>query len=149
MKALHFPAFEFEVREQGQKKLIFDIARKKLIPLTPEEWVRQHALHYLVYHFGVSLELLAVERELQFNQMKKRFDALVFDSQAKPLCIVECKAPHIKISMETVMQIAMYNQTFECPYLWITNGLSHYWFAFENGKINPMAEPKEWPTTKP
>jgi hypothetical protein len=143
VQVLNFPAFELEVREQGQKKFIFDIVRKKLIPLTPEEWVRQHAIHYLIDKHHISAQTIAVERELEFNQLKKRFDILVFGAQNTPKCIVECKAPKVTISRETVIQLATYNRTFQCPWLWITNGIDHFWFAFENGQIKPAEEPEK------
>lgn len=141
MQVLNFPHYQLDIREQGQKKFIFDIVRKKLIPLTPEEWVRQHAIHYLVNHFRIAAQTIAVERELEFNQLKKRFDILVFGAQNSPQCIVECKAPSITITKETIIQLATYNRTFQCPWLWITNGRDHFWFRLENGTIKPAEEP--------
>ncbi|MBS3913847.1 MAG: type I restriction enzyme HsdR N-terminal domain-containing protein [Bacteroidetes bacterium] len=142
MHALNFPAYSLDIREQGQKKFIFDIVRKKLIPLTPEEWVRQHAIHHFVEHYHIAPSTIAVEREIQFNRMKKRFDILVFGGENLPKVIVECKAPEVKISRETIIQIAMYNQTFQCPNLWLTNGLDHFWFIMENGKLKPSVAPE-------
>jgi type I site-specific restriction endonuclease len=143
VQALNFPAFEPDIREQGQKKFIYDIVRKKLIPLTPEEWVRQHALHYLVNHFSIAAQTIAVEREITYNQLKKRFDILIFQASGKPKCIVECKAPSVKITTETVLQIGMYNTALQCPWLWITNGLDHFWFSFETGQLKPASEPEK------
>jgi Type I restriction enzyme R protein N terminus (HSDR_N) len=138
---LNFPSYTFDIREQGQKKMIFDMVRKKLIPLTPEEWVRQHAISFLNTHYRIPLSRIAVERELRFNKLRKRFDIVVFSTSATPICLVECKAPEIVLSSETILQIGMYNQTLACPNLWITNGLQHQWFLLELGKLQQAEFP--------
>lgn len=128
---LDFPAYNFKIKRQENSNYVFDIIRKKFVLLTPEEWVRQHALHYLNETQRYPASLIAVERGLQVNGMKKRFDLLVFGKEGIPKILVECKAPHIRISQPAAFQIAVYNSRFNCPYLWLTNGLQH--FRFEVG----------------
>ncbi len=141
IQKLNFPEYSFDIRIEGQKKLIFDKVRKKFIPLTPEEWVRQNAVEFLKDKLQVKPSNIAVERELKFNTRKKRFDILVFSSGVQPLCIVECKAPDVVIDSNTLLQAAVYNKSFHCPWLWLTNGINHYWLKFENGNIMPASEP--------
>lgn len=149
MEALQFPIYTFEIRDQEQKKLIFDIARKKFIPLTPEEWVRQHVIAHCIQRYNISPTLISVEREIRFNGLKKRFDILVYNQEGKAEILVECKAPDVKISSETVLQAGMYNKSLNCPWLYITNGLQHYWFCWSGEKLLPSTAPESWPFTKP
>lgn len=144
MLELNFPEYEFSIQVHGQKKLIFDIVRKKFIPLTHEEWVRQHVLHYLVHEKQCKIEQIAVERELRYNNRRKRFDILVFGSGATPLCIVECKAPEVKLTTEAIFQAGVYNTIFNCPWLWITNGQRHVWLFNNKGTLQPGTEPTQF-----
>lgn len=128
---------------QGQKKIIFDPIRKKFIPLTPEEWVRQHAIQHLLHKFGLSPSLLSIERQLNYKGMKKRFD-IAASSPSNPLfCLVECKSPDVAISKETLIQAAVYNKVLNCKWLWLTNGLEHYWFLFSEGTVTAVPEPEK------
>lgn len=140
-KKLHFPDYSFEIKGEGQKKLIFDVVRKKFIPFTPEEWVRQHAIHHLIFSKKCNPAQIAVERELRYHTLKKRFDILIFNGAINPVCIVECKAPEVMITSETVLQAAVYNRTFHCPWLWLTNGIQHVWLQNIDGIIQPGMEP--------
>jgi hypothetical protein len=149
LDALNFPSYTFDIREQEQKKLIFDIARKKFIPLTPEEWVRQHVIAHCIEQYNISPNLISVEREIRFNSLKKRFDVVVYNQAGHAEILIECKAPEVKISTETVLQAGMYNKTLNCPWLYITNGLQHFWFYWNNEKLIPAATPETWPVTKP
>lgn len=144
MQELNFPPYRFRLKEEGQKKLIFDVVRKKFIPLTPEEWVRQHCIQHLVLAHHVRPENISAERELKFNGLRKRFDLLVFGPGAKPRCIVECKAPHVPISMETALQAGVYNSVLQCPWLWLTNGLQHVWLFNREGTLEPAQPPVNW-----
>lgn len=116
--------------------MIFDVVRKKLIPLTPEEYVRQHVIHYFHHQYKTPMQLMSVERELKYNSLKKRFDLVVFNRNAEPVVIVECKSPDVKINKETLIQICTYNQIIMCRWLWVTNGIDHYWFENVEGKIS-------------
>ncbi len=122
---LNFPSYDFRIEQQGESLKIYDAFRKKWVVLTPEEWVRQHVLAYLVQTKNYAASLLAVERSLTYNTRKKRFDILVFDKKAKPFMLIECKAPEVKLSEETLMQICTYNTVFNVPFLFVSNGLAH------------------------
>lgn len=130
MKPLNFPKFEFKLELQGQKKLIFDIIRKKFIPLSPEEWVRQHVIHTCIENYKLPLGLVAVEKEFKFNNKKRRFDVAVLENTGKTLLLVECKAPEVAINANTWFQSTVYQQHLNAKYIWLTNGLEHYWLEF-------------------
>ena len=126
MQPLNFPAFQFRFAKQGDKELIFDPVRKKMVALTPEEWVRQNMLAYLVEIKQVPLNLVGVEKQLIINGLVKRFDIAVFDRNAKPVLLVECKAPTISINQNVFDQAARYNLQLNVNYFFITNGLQHF-----------------------
>lgn len=129
------------VKTEGQKKLIFDPVRKKFIPLTPEEWVRQHVIQHMLSHYQIPFPMISVEKELRYNGLKKRFD-LMISCAGKPFsCLVECKAPEVNITSETVLQAAVYNKTYNCRWLWVTNGLQHFWLEFDGKALKPAVAP--------
>ena len=107
--------------------LIFDKLRKKYIVLTPEEWVRQHFVYFLIEEKKYPVTLIALEKQLTINNLKKRSDILIFNADGKPEIIVECKAPSIKITQNTFDQIARYNLKLRANYLILTNGLEHFY----------------------
>lgn len=107
------------------------MVRKKYVVLTPEEWVRQHALHYLITNLLVPSSLVAVERGLNVNGRRKRFDALVFNKNGHPALLVECKSPDVDLTKATFEQIAVYNSVFKAPYLWVTNGFLHVYVQYQ------------------
>lgn len=107
--------------------LIFDKLRKKYMVLTPEEWVRQHFVHFLIDEKKYPISLIAIEKQLTVNNLKKRSDILVFNSDGHPEIIVECKAPSIKITQDTFDQIARYNLKLKATFLVVTNGLEHFY----------------------
>ncbi len=131
---LLFPKYNFKMKSQENNHYVFDIVRKKYVILTPEEWVRQHLLHWFTNEGNYPASLIAVERGIEMNGLKKRFDVLVFNKSGNPLLLAECKSPDIALSQQTFMQAAVYNSRFNCPYLLITNGLSHFYCHYENGK---------------
>jgi len=128
MQELNFPAYQFQLNRVEEKNYIFDPIRKKWVVLTPEEWVRQHLILFLVQTKKYPASLLAVERLITFNKLKKRFDLLLFNKTGKPEMLIECKAPEVNLSKETLFQIATYNMVFKVPYLFISNGLNHLLF---------------------
>ena len=107
--------------------LIFDKLRKKYKVLTPEEWVRQHFVYFLIEEKKYPVTLIALEKQLTINNLKKRSDILIFNTNGKPEIIVECKAPSIKITQNTFDQIARYNLKLRANYLIVTNGLEHFY----------------------
>ncbi|MET2984989.1 type I restriction enzyme HsdR N-terminal domain-containing protein [Aureibaculum conchae] len=126
MIVLNLPKAELSIKSKENKQFIFDIIRKKYMVLTPEEWVRQHVIHYLIHEKNYPKSIIAVEKQLTFNTLKKRFDVLVFNTKGLPELIVECKAPNVKITQDTFDQIARYNLKLNADYLMVTNGLQHY-----------------------
>lgn len=127
MQPLNLPTYKFRIKSNENKYSIFDIIRKKYIVLTPEEWVRQHYIHYLIEEKGYPISLIAVEKKLSINNLTKRTDILVFNTAGTPEIIVECKAPSIKITQDSFDQIARYNLKLNANYLIVTNGLNHFY----------------------
>jgi type I site-specific restriction endonuclease len=124
---LNFPKFEYRFKSTENKVSIFDVIRKKFIILQPEEWVRQHCVHYLINDKKFPKSLINVEKELTINGLKKRYDIVIFNSDGSIFLIVECKSHNIKIDQTTFDQIARYNLVLNATYLMVTNGLNHYY----------------------
>lgn len=148
MQALNFPKFSFRFKNSENKVSIFDTIRKKFIILQPEEWVRQHCVHYLLQVKKYPHALINVEKELSINRLKKRYDIIVYEPQGDVHLIVECKAPHIKINQDTFDQIARYNLALNATYLMVTNGLQHYYCQMDFEAKNYMFL-KDIPEYKP
>ena len=127
MQRLNLPTYNFKLKNSQNKTLIFDKLRKKYVVLTPEEWVRQHFVHFLIDQKRYPETLIAIEKQLTINNLKKRTDILIFNSDGKPEVIIECKAPSIKISQKTFDQIARYNLQLKAEFLIVTNGLTHFY----------------------
>jgi hypothetical protein len=125
MYKLNLPTYEYKLKKADGKVWIFDVIRKKFIVITPEEWVRQHFINYLTAHLLYPRALLKVEGGLTYNQLQKRSDIVIFDRQGNPWMIVECKAPTLRLSAETLHQAALYNASLKAKYLTVTNGLQH------------------------
>ncbi len=123
---LNFPPIDAQIRVQNGKQYVYDIIRKKYIALTPEEWVRQHLVHFLIHERKCPKGLIAVERGLTHNGLQRRFDVVVYSRNLTPWLIVECKAPQVAITQQTFDQIARYNMSLQVPYLLVTNGLQHF-----------------------
>ncbi len=138
MQKLNFPTYSFRLKNSKNKRLIFDEIRKKFMVLQPEEWVRQHCVQYLIQVKKYPKSLINVEKELHVNDLKKRYDIVVFNSDGSIHLIVECKAPKITINQSTFDQIARYNLALKANYLMITNGLNHYYCTmdFENERYH-------------
>lgn len=126
MFQLNFPKYSFKVKTIENKRLIFDSCRRKYVPLTPEEWVRQNMVQFLIHEKKFPQSWIGNEVTVELNQMKKRCDTVVFDQNSKPLLIAEYKAPNVTITQETFDQIATYNFKLKVNYLIVSNGLSHY-----------------------
>jgi hypothetical protein len=127
MQKLNLPNYKFRVKSNENKTLIFDNLRKKYMVLTPEEWVRQHFVQFLIQEKKYPVSLIALEKQLTINNRKKRTDILVFNKEGYPEIIVECKAPKIKITQATFDQIARYNLKLKANFLIVTNGLEHFY----------------------
>jgi len=138
MQPLNFPFYSFRFKNSENKTAIFDEIRKKFILLTPEEWVRQNVVKYLILEKKYPKSLINVEKILKINNLIKRYDVVVFNSDGSICLLIECKAPSIKISQKTFDQIAIYNFSLNANFLMVTNGLKHYicQIDFENKKYN-------------
>lgn len=127
MHKLNFPSnFTFNIQTVSQKKLIFDKVRKKDVPLTPEEWVRQHLIHYLIDYKACPEGLIAVERKIVVNGLDRRPDVVVYSKNAEPWMVCECKRPEEKLDNRVLKQAANYNMVHKAKYLMVTNGLEHF-----------------------
>jgi len=137
--ALHFPVSpRLRGKTEGDKYLFWDARRGKYIVLTPEEWVRQHVIAWLESE-GYPPALIAVEKALEVNGLTKRFDVVVFDRQNRPFLLVECKRPGVAINEDTLHQALIYNRSLRTPYLFLTNGLTHYLLGIkDDGQVQPL-----------
>lgn len=120
---LNLPKASLQLTKADGKVFVWDIFRKKKLQLTPEEWVRQHFLHFLVNEKQVPIGLLASEYNIEVNKLKRRCDGVIFNRNSQPVAIIECKAPEIKLSEQTFYQIAQYNFKLQVDWLILTNGL--------------------------
>lgn len=131
MQVLEFPVYDFRLKNSENKPYIFDPVRKKFIHLTPEEWVRQHVLQFLIQTKGYPSSLINVEKEIKIYDTKKRYDIVVFNSDGSIFLVVECKRPSVAITQATFDQIARYNLLLKAELLMVTNGLQHYYCAMD------------------
>lgn len=126
MFQINLPAFDIKVSRRNGKTFVFDILRQRYITLTPEEWVRQHFVNFLIHHRGFPQQLLANEIELHLNGMSRRCDTVLYRKDLTPRLIVEYKSPKIPITQKVFDQISRYNQVLHVDYLIISNGMEHY-----------------------
>ena len=133
MLKIDFPAPSFNIKTTNEKDYIFDIVRKKWILLTPEEWVRQNIVAYLIQTLQYPAALLAIEKEISVNGLKRRCDIVVYANNT-PWMIIECKEPEVALNEKVLTQILHYNITLDVPYLIISNGNYSYGWFIEGGK---------------
>jgi len=126
LKELNLPEYSFRITGQGKTRMILDVQRRKFVKLTPEEWVRQNFVQYLIREGGYPPGLIGIEIPLIYNKLKKRVDILVHDRKGQPVMIVECKSYDVPLDDPVFEQIAIYNMRFNVPCLVVTNGLRHY-----------------------
>lgn len=126
MLTLNLPSYETKITGHDGKMQIYDALRRCYVALTPEEWVRQHFVHYLLEHKGYPATLMGNEVAITLNGTKRRCDTVVYDRALRPRVIIEYKAPEVKITKEVFAQISRYNLTLKVDYLIISNGLQHY-----------------------
>lgn len=134
MLRLNLPTYETKICQRGGKLQIFDPLRKAYVALTPEEWVRQHFVHFLTCSKGFPSALMANEVAITLNGMKRRCDTVVYDKGLRPRVIIEYKAPTVKITKEVFAQISRYNLTLQVDYLIVSNGMQHYCCRMEYEK---------------
>lgn len=142
---LNLPQVKLKLTQKGEKLFVWDDFRMKQVVLTPEEWVRQHFLHFLSNDKGVPKSLIAVEQGIQVNTMTRRCDAVIYNREGSPIAIVECKAPEIPLTEKTLQQIAQYNFKLRVNYLILTNGLQTI-TAFVNAEKKTIEYLEEVPS---
>ena len=140
MLYIEYPHHPFRIKEENNLHLIFDEIRKKWIVLTPEEWVRQNFIQFLVQELKYPLELIAVEKEIQLGDLKKRFDILVYDRTHKPWMLIECKAGQINLDEKVLYQVLRYNISMPANFLVITNGQFTYAWEKISGELKEIQQ---------
>lgn len=138
MIKIEFVDFPFKIKEEDKKEFIFDEVRRQWVRLTPEEWVRQNFLRYLLDVKKYPASLIAVEREIKLNDLSKRFDAVVFDKTFMPWLLVECKSMDETLNEKAAMQVLRYNMALPVSFLIITNGRNTYGFEKKDGKLKEL-----------
>jgi hypothetical protein len=126
LKELNLPSYSFTIKGKEGSEMILDTLRRKYVRLTPEEWVRQNFIQYLIREGNYPPGLIGVEVMFTLNRMKRRVDILIHNRRGEPVMIVECKAPDIKINDSVFDQIVKYNMTLKVPYIIVTNGINHF-----------------------
>lgn len=139
---VNYPAPAFRIRTENGRDRIFDEIRRKWVVLTPEEWVRQNFISYLIQELKYPSPLIAIEKELMLGELKKRFDILVYDQQHHPWLMVECKAPEVKVTPDVLQQVLRYNISVPVPFLVLVNGNECRAFQREG---NGLAELEQLP----
>ncbi len=146
---LNFPKPNFRLKTNDKGNLqIFDIIRKKFVDITPEEWVRQHLIHFLISQKQVPTSMISVEKQLLLNNTKRRTDVVVYHSHLKPLLIIECKAPHIDLNQETINQALRYNIELNVPAVFLSNGIQHIFIKLTNNTYQTLKEIPDYHTLK-
>ena len=123
---LNFPTINLAARERDGKTMVWDAIRKMYVVLTPEEWVRRHAVEFLISHCNIPRINITEEYIVRLNSMTQRADIVAFDNDARPFILVECKAPEVKIDQSVIDQAIRYNHIVKARYIILTNGLKHY-----------------------
>lgn len=144
MLAIHYPEPAFRMKKEQGKDFIFDQLRKKWLLLTPEEWVRQNFVQYLVQVKKYPADLIAQEKMIKLGELRKRFDILVYDREHKPWMMIECKAPGIQLNEAVLHQLLRYHISVQAGFLVITNGTSTYGWVKNGNHLELLKEIPEW-----
>lgn len=144
MIPVQFPAPQFKIQKKEEKLYIFDSIRKKWLLLTGEEWVRQNMVAYFITTLKYPKEIIALEKEIMVNGLRKRFDMLLYNSEHQPWMLVECKVPEVKLGEEALQQALRYNLTVPVQWLVITNGEHTVAWKKENGQLTMVQMFPPW-----
>ena len=136
MQKLNLPVYDFKIRTEKGKDLIFDIIRKKYVVLTPEEWVRQNFVQFLIHEKKYPKSLMALEKRLLVNSQPQRFDMVIYNRKGQPHIIIEFKSPSVKISQNTFDQVVRYNMALKVKYILVSNGMHHFACEIDYEKNN-------------
>ena len=132
MIPLNLPKYHFKLKEEDNKVFIFDSIRKKYVQLTPEEWVRQNIIQFLIEEKKYPKSLFSIEKGIKVSNTSKRVDIAIYNTDKRIEVLIECKAPEVKITQNAFDQIARYNLTLNAKYLVVTNGLNHFFAVIDN-----------------
>ncbi|MHA7128939.1 type I restriction enzyme HsdR N-terminal domain-containing protein [Algoriphagus namhaensis] len=146
LPTLKLPRIMPKLSEKEDGLYIWDDLRKKHLVLTPEEWVRQHWIQFLITHLNFPKGLISLEKGLKYNKLQKRTDVLVLDKTGSPYLLIECKAPTIKLSQKTMEQAAVYHQSLKSPHLILSNGNQHICLHW-NESQKSFEQTNKFPTT--
>ena len=144
MIKVNYPEPVFRFKEENGKEMIFDFIRKQWLLLNEEEWVRQNFIQFLVQQLKYPSELIAVEKEIQLGDLKKRFDILVYDRDHNPWMLIECKASEINLDEKVLFQVLRYNISMPANFLVITNGQFTYAWEKINGELKEIPQMPVW-----
>ncbi len=147
MLKLNLPEFNFNIRQSEEKLKIFDPVRKQYLVLTPEEWVRQNFLQYLIEYKNVPLKMIRIEMGIEYNTLSKRPDIVCFNKNGSVWLLVECKASTVKLDDKVLMQLSSYYSKLNADYLCITNGLQHFYWSMTGKGMKGVIELPEYPVT--
>ena len=149
MLVINFPEPAFRMKKDNAKELLFDPLRKKWLLITPEEWVRQNFVQYLVQVMNYPSSLIALEKEIPLGELRKRFDVLVYSQDHQPWMIVECIGADIILSDETLQQALRYNISVPAEFLIITNGHHSFGWQKKEGQLHSINELPAWEKKRP
>ncbi len=135
-----YPSHPYRIKTEGDRSVVFDECRKVWVKLTPEEWVRQNFLQYIIHVKKYPSSLIAVEKEISLGELKKRFDIVVYDKDSKPWMIIECKEMNVALDKTVLDQVLRYNMVLQVPYLVITNGSHCHAFFSDKGQLTELNE---------
>jgi len=140
MIKIKYPSFKFQIKDAAGSEIIFDALRKKWITLTPEEWVRQNFIQYLLQEAKYPPSLIAIEKEIMLGELKKRFDVLIYNRSHQPWMMIECKSTEINLDQKVLDQVLRYNISVPVQYMVITNGEYSYAFERKEGELLMLKE---------
>lgn len=148
MLALNLPKTELKVITKDGKQQVFDVLRRRFVVLTPEEWVRQQFVHFLIRHKGFPAECIGNEVSITLGATKKRCDTVVYGSHAEPIMVIEYKSPSVEITQKVFEQICRYNIKMRVEWLVVSNGLQHYCtrIDYENGTYQFVEDIPDFPS---
>ena len=140
MIKIKYPPYQPKIKKEDTREFIFDEVRKRWVVLTPEEWVRQNFLQYIIVVKKYPVSLIAVEKEVKLGDLKKRFDIVMYDKNTRPWMIIECKEMNVELSKQVLDQVLRYNIAMQVPYLVITNGSYCMAFQCSDNKLTELDE---------
>jgi type I site-specific restriction endonuclease len=142
---LNFPNAEFRFQKKSDRNVfVFDIVRKKFIKLNPEEWVRQHIIHFLVSYKSVPISKLSIEKQLVLNNTKRRTDIVIYDKGIAPLVLIECKAYDVELNQNVIDQALRYNLELKVPFVFLSNGLQHFFIKTVSNNFEQLNDFPEY-----